>query len=92
MTASDGIEAVHLFRQHRDLVRAVLLDVMMPIMDGRQALRAIREMDPRAPVILCSGLGEEQGDAAGDAFTAILPKPFTVASLLCTLARVLETA
>lgn len=56
--ASNGAEAVTLYEQQRpDLV---LMDITMPEMDGISALRAIRDKDPDAKVIMCSALGQER--------------------------------
>jgi CheY-like chemotaxis protein len=92
MTATDGAQAVELFREHRAEVKAVLTDMMMPIMDGAATIRAIRQIDPRVPFIAASGLsdpGKAAGDALGDV-AATLPKPFTGGMLLKTVHGVLH--
>jgi CheY-like chemotaxis protein len=91
LTASDGTEAVALFVQHRDEVRVVLTDVMMPYMDGPAAIRAIRRINPEVKVIVSSGLkangmAVEAADAASAVF---LSKPYTADNLLKVLAEVL---
>ena len=48
--ATDGIEAVKIYEEHRP--GAVLLDLMMPGMDGLSALREIRKIDPEARVAM----------------------------------------
>lgn len=75
-------------RLHDETIDAVLLDMMMPIMDGPETLRAIRA-HPRhggLPVILMSGmpraLAEERVDAP---FQGYLQKPFLAADLLAAL-------
>lgn len=56
--ASNGEEAVALFQQHQpDLV---LLDVNMPIMDGIQTLRRLKELDPDSAVIMLTSLANRQ--------------------------------
>jgi two-component system chemotaxis response regulator CheY len=54
--ASNGKDAVEKFRlEHPDLV---LLDVSMPDMDGLTALRAIKEADGNAKVVMVSAMGQ----------------------------------
>jgi PAS domain S-box-containing protein len=90
LTAKDGTEAVALYRQHRSEVRAVLTDLMMPGMDGRATIRALRELDPDVRVIVMSGLalGGDIGPADLGA-RAFLLKPYEAAGLLRTLRDVI---
>jgi PAS domain S-box-containing protein len=53
--AADGLLAVTQFEAHRDRVDLVLLDVVMPGQNGRQALDRIRSMEPTVPAIFLSG-------------------------------------
>ena len=55
LTATDGEEAVQLFRQHRDEISLCVFDVIMPKMTGRVAFEAVLSMDPNAKVVFCSG-------------------------------------
>lgn len=58
LTASNGQEAVEIFRQNADEIELVFLDAMMPKMDGREALSCIRQIDPAMRVVLISGHDE----------------------------------
>ncbi len=55
--ASDGAQAVKKYFDEKP--DAVLMDVTMPLMDGLQALKAIREGDPGAKVIMVTALGQK---------------------------------
>lgn len=55
LAAADGQEAVDLFRQHRDEIDLVLLDVIMPRKRGSEAYSEIRAMSPQTKVIFISG-------------------------------------
>ena len=56
-TAGNGLEALAIFES--DFIDLVILDVMMPNMDGLETIRRIREKST-VPVIILSALGEEQ--------------------------------
>lgn len=56
--ASNGEEAIELFQDKRPDV--LLLDITMPKMDGITALKKLLEIDPKANIIMCSALGQQQ--------------------------------
>lgn len=56
LMAADGEEAVRLVKQHRP--RAVLMDIVMPGMDGIEALITIKGIAPETPVIMMSGTSD----------------------------------
>jgi PAS domain S-box-containing protein len=91
LTASDGAEAVALYAQHLASVQVVLLDLMLPLMDGRAIMRALRKLNPQCRIIATSGLllNEQMTDATLTEVTQFLSKPFTAEKLLKTLATVL---
>lgn len=67
--AANGAEAIELYRKHRPDV--TLLDINMPVMDGRQALTAIRTEFPDAFVIMLTSLSSAEAvDACLDAGAA----------------------
>ncbi|MEI6293579.1 MAG: response regulator [Methanomicrobiales archaeon] len=56
--AGDGDEAIEKYKELKpDLVT---MDVVMPKMNGIEALKAIKAMDPNAKVIMCTAVGQEQ--------------------------------
>lgn len=66
LEAGDGHEALAVHAQHADRIALVLLDLVMPVMDGRETLAALVDRDPALPVLICSGyapdgLNELQG-------------------------------
>lgn len=81
--ATNGRQAVERLKEQRpDLI---LLDFMMPIMDGADMLKAIREDPARReiPVILMSSLPEAAvPKSAKGAYTAFLRKPFKLRALV----------
>lgn len=93
LTAKDGAEAVTLYQQHKGNIKAVVTDMMMPIMDGTATVRALQEIDPLVKVICVSGLSSKPNLAeAGQAnVQATLRKPYSPTKLLTTLRQVLAT-
>ena len=57
--AENGREGVEIFREGRENIDLVLMDLTMPEMDGREACLAIKNIDPDMPVLLTSGYEEQ---------------------------------
>jgi two-component system, cell cycle sensor histidine kinase and response regulator CckA len=84
VTAGDGCEAVDVFAAHGSEIVCVLLDLTMPRMDGREALRELRRLRPDVPVLISSGYGEQRlaglfSGAAGR--LAFIHKPYQLTEL-----------
>ncbi len=56
----NGAEAVNTFEQKKELIDLVILDMTMPVMDGKEAFKYIREMDKEKSVIILTGFINEQ--------------------------------
>ncbi|GAV20944.1 hypothetical protein MMIC_P1922 [Mariprofundus micogutta] len=84
LQASDGIQAVDLFRSHSASVDLVLMDVVMPHKGGVIAAKEIRELDAEVPIIFQTGYGERaQLEAAASISNSdSLQKPVLVPELL----------
>ena len=88
VTAHDGAEALRSARTQTFDV--VVLDLMMPEMDGMEVCRALRE-DPRhddTRIVLCSAAEESSVDWRAAGADTFLPKPFDVRSLARAIERV----
>jgi signal transduction histidine kinase/ActR/RegA family two-component response regulator/HAMP domain-containing protein len=81
--AKDGVEAVRLFQEHHQRIACVLLDLMMPNMDGVTAFTELRKIAPDVPVVLCSGYSSREAEQrfAADRPGAFLQKPFSIEAL-----------
>ncbi|MEW6493333.1 MAG: response regulator [Cyanobacteriota bacterium] len=90
LTASDGIEAIALFAEHTDKIRAVLMDIMMPSMDGLVTIPLLRRFNPNLCVVAMSGLNSTEAVAQIErlGFQGFLSKPFTTRELLQILHKV----
>jgi two-component system cell cycle sensor histidine kinase/response regulator CckA len=74
LPARNGLEAVAMFRSCPDSIDLVITDLKMPVMDGNEAVRRIRETRPHATIICVSGYSEQECPVG----TMFLSKPFTV--------------
>jgi PAS domain S-box-containing protein len=94
VTAPDGRAGIEVYRNHRDEIVCVLLDLTMPVLDGEDALRGLREIDPDVKVILMSGYSEQEALTrfAGQPVAAFIEKPFELDHLLETFRRVVAGA
>ncbi|KAM3097986.1 response regulator [Phormidesmis sp. 146-35] len=84
LTAQDGVEAIALYAEHKDEIRLVLLDLMMPALDGASTVYTLRKLNPTARIVAMSGLSttEMKVKASSAGVQAFLPKPFTAQELL----------
>ncbi len=94
LTAADGVEALEVFGEHRERIALVVLDMTMPRMDGEEAFRELRRLDPRVRVILTSGYDEQEttNRFVGERLAGFLQKPFTLQDLERKLRAVLRPA
>lgn len=84
LLASDGAEAVAVFKSHHQQIAAVVTDMMMPVMDGADTIRALRSLSPTVRIVSVSGLasGDRLPVQSVDPHIWQLPKPYTAAELL----------
>ncbi|MDE1548301.1 response regulator [Jeotgalibaca caeni] len=86
--AQNGIEAVQLYQEVQpDLVT---MDITMPEMDGIDALKKIKSIDPAAKVIMCSAMGQ-QGmvmDAIKAGAIDFIVKPFDTTRVIKSISKV----
>ena len=92
VTAENGRQGVEVFQERGQEVKAVILDMAMPVMSGKEAYLAIREIDPKAKVILVSGfLQDERVQEILDlGVCGFVQKPYSVRGLMDELKKVIE--
>ncbi|EHQ89991.1 response regulator [Desulfosporosinus youngiae] len=86
--AENGIEGVRKYKELKPDV--VTMDITMPEMTGIEALKAIREFDPKAKVVMVSAMGQERlvKQAIINGAKSFVVKPFTEDHVLQTLNKV----
>ena len=92
IVASNGIEAIALYAQHHNKIDAVLMDTMMPDMDGPTAICVLQRINPLVSIITVSGLmlSDKTSVAMGTGVKRFLSKPYTGQELLRTIREVLK--
>jgi two-component system, cell cycle sensor histidine kinase and response regulator CckA len=84
LAAKDGTEAIALYAKHKREIRLVLVDLMMPFIDGLTTIRTLQQINPNVQVIAISGLSSHvmHHDTMKVGVHTFLAKPFTVEALL----------
>jgi two-component system, cell cycle sensor histidine kinase and response regulator CckA len=92
ITASDGIEAIALYAEHKHDINVVLLDMMMPLLDSATTIRTLRKLNPQVNIIAMSGLATNEAitRTMSEGVKAFLAKPFTADELLNLLPKLCE--
>jgi PAS domain S-box-containing protein len=92
LTATNGIEALKVYRSNQDRIALVLLDLMMPEMGGKRCLQELLKINPRVRVVIASGYSANgpTKDALVSGAKEFVNKPFDVKDLLQIVRRTLD--
>lgn len=86
LTASNGMDAIATYAQHQKKIDVVLVDMMMPDMDGLTVIRILKKMNPQIRVIAASGLmSQYQQSLKSLGITNCINKPYTTEELLTNI-------
>jgi two-component system, cell cycle sensor histidine kinase and response regulator CckA len=87
LAAKDGTDAVAMFARHMGDIQVVVIDMVMPFMDGPATIRALKKLDPDVKLIGISGLAASGkfAEFAGSMRMTLLQKPYTTEKLLAAL-------
>jgi CheY-like chemotaxis protein len=87
VSARGGAEGIAAFRKHQPDVRLVLVDMMMPEVDGPAVMAAIRQASTDVPILAASGLRPTGrfADAVSAAAARFIPKPYSDDDLLTAI-------
>ena len=91
LEAGDGEEAIDVFVENKNKISLILLDVMMPKLDGWSVLRKIRN-ESQVPVIMLTARGEEQDELFGFELGVdeYISKPFSPKILVARIEAILK--
>ena len=91
LEAADGEEALQVFEENQNKIKLILLDVMMPKLDGWSVLRQIRQ-NSKIPIIMLTARGEEQDELFGFELGVdeYISKPFSPKILVARVEAILK--
>ena len=91
LPARDGVEALEIYQKHPPPIHLVILDMVMPRMNGRETFIALRTLDPKVKLLLSSGysLEGQARELLGQGEVGFLQKPYTTATLSAKLRELL---
>ena len=92
LTAAGGEEAVQLYQQHTGAIATVVLDVVMPGMDGREVFARMRQINPAAKIIVSSGYSSDRDadELLKQGAAGFVKKPYRMAELVKVVGEVIE--
>jgi len=92
LTAANGAEALARFGEAHDALGLVILDMIMPVMSGREAFTRMRGLDPGVPVLLSSGFSKEDdlAEMTRAGLAGFLRKPYRINELSLAVAQFLR--
>ena len=91
LEAEDGEKALEVFESNKNKISLILLDVMMPKLDGWSVLRQIRQ-ESKVPIIMLTARGEEQDELFGFELGVdeYISKPFSPKILVARVEAILK--
>ena len=91
LEAEDGEKALEVYEKNKNQINLILLDVMMPKLDGWSVLRQIRQ-DSKIPIIMLTARGEEQDELFGFELGVdeYISKPFSPKILVARVEAILK--
>lgn len=84
LTAADGAEAVDMHRRHKDEIAAVVLDFGLPKLNGWEAFRKMKQIDPGIKAIFATGFiaSQLETELAKQEISAVIMKPYQLDEVL----------
>ncbi|WP_168203319.1 hybrid sensor histidine kinase/response regulator [Oceanispirochaeta crateris] len=92
IVAADGMEAVQIFSENQDRIDLVVLDMVMPGMDGSAAFMKIKEIDSEAKIIITSGYleAEKIENLRAHGLEFMISKPYEIAEFSQLIRNILK--
>jgi len=90
-TAGNGKDGVEMYKKYRDDIDLIIMDMVMPIMDGREAFLEIKKIDPQQKIFIISGYSQREDleDMLEKGAVGFLRKPFQVKEIVSKVKEIL---
>jgi len=91
-TAGDGRAGVDIYQRHKKDIDLIVMDMVMPIMDGRAAFKEIRKINPKQKIFIISGYSQREDlqDILDNGAVGFLRKPFQVKEIVEKIQEILH--
>ncbi|MBN2723536.1 MAG: response regulator [Deltaproteobacteria bacterium] len=92
VTAKNGLEGLKLYAPDIKNIKLVILDMMMPVMDGKDTFRELKRLEPDIKVLLTSGYAENKALSRfqGKGLSGFIQKPFSPIDLMKKVTEILK--
>src|SRR5690606_19429156 len=93
VTFEDPVAAVEFFENHASEIGLVIVDMVMPRMNGRECFEALKKRDPGIPVILSSGYGQDTAiqETMREGLSGFVQKPYRLQTLSNAVAAAIRS-
>jgi CheY-like chemotaxis protein len=92
--ASSGMEAIEMYQRHKAEIDLIILDIIMPQMDGQQTYIQIMRINPDVKVLICSGYSQHNSIKEmllDEGVVGFMRKPVEIAQLSQVVREALDT-
>ncbi len=93
LTAEDGMLGVEMYRSHQDKIAVILSDIGLPSLSGQDVLKRIREINPKAKVVMASGFFDPntKSEMYKSGARHFIQKPYLPDEVLQTIREVIDS-
>jgi response regulator RpfG family c-di-GMP phosphodiesterase len=90
LKAENGRKGVEVFNKNKDIISAVILDMKMPLMNGKETFIELKKIDPFVKVLISTGYGnnEEAQEILDLGAKELLTKPYQMKNLMEKLKKI----
>jgi CheY-like chemotaxis protein len=91
-TAGNGQDGVEIYKRNRKDIDLIIMDMVMPVMDGREAFKQIRKLNPDQKIFIISGYSqrEDMEDLLDNGAVGFMRKPFQVREIVDKINEILS--